>query len=183
MADIPVERRGGMPGWVWLLLALLLALLLLLLLGDGCSDDAADEALTRDTTTVSAVPPVTTPADDLTITGPADIEALDSLFARGTADDIIGQSVRFTDVVAYSVTGDSTFYVQSGNDQAFVVLRGLGESQSGMGAADGRYAIQEGDTLDLMGRVRALDETMRADWTIRPEAAQGYYIDARRVTN
>lgn len=181
MANIPVERKSGLPGWIWILLALVLGLLLFLLLGDGCADDVDDTVSPPDTTSYVAPTPAVTPGDDLNITGPADFDQLDSLFARAEREDVIGRSVRLNDVTAYNVTGDSTFYVRSGSNEAFVVLTGLGESQSNMGAQDGRYAVREGDVLDVMGRVRALDEAMRADWTIRPQAAQGYYIEARRL--
>lgn len=185
MADIPVERRSGMPGWVWLLLALLLILLLFLLLGRGCGDDVEDVVLTD--TTATMTPPDTAVddgfGDDLNFSGPADIEDLNLLFERGRTGAAVGQTVRLNDVAVTNVTGDSTFYVGSGGDNALVVLEDLGESQTGMGADDGRYAIQDGDTLDLVGRVAALDEGMRGRWAVRTDAAQDYYIRARRVDN
>ncbi len=183
MADIPVERRGGIPGWVWLLLALLIALLLFLFLGRGCGDDV-DDAYVADTTTTVVTPPVMVDNDDdLIITGAADIEDLNLLFENARSGNVVGRSVRFNDVTVSNVVGDSTFYVRSGNDQAFVVLQGLGEGQTTGGCADGRYCIEEGDVIDIEGRVRALDDAMRAQWMIMPEAAQGYYINVRRIDN
>lgn len=179
MANIPVERKGGIPGWVWLLLGLLLVILLFFLLGDGCGNDVDDLVVTDTTSYVEPAP--VTPTNDLDFTGPADIEQLNMLFANADPSTIVGKSVRFNDVTATNVTGDSTFYVSDGTNQAFVVLEGMGESQSGGGCEDGRYCIREGDKLDITGRVRALDETARSKWTIRPEAAQGYYVAARRV--
>ncbi len=181
MADIPVERKGGFPGWLWLVLALLLALLLFLLLGRGCGNDA-DDVVAPDTST-AYVAPAPVDNDGLDFTGDADISSIDDLFARAAAGSIVGSTVRLSDVLVSNVVGDSTFYVTNGSERAMVVLEGLGESQSNMGAADGRYAIHDGDTLDIMGRVAALDGSLQARYGGAMEgAASDYYIRARRVT-
>ena len=53
MAEIPVEKKSGIPGWVWLLLGLLLlALLLWWLLSDDDEVEVADTAIVAEDTAV-----------------------------------------------------------------------------------------------------------------------------------
>ncbi len=185
MANIPVERKGGIPGWVWALLALLLVILLFALLGPGCGDEVDDDLILEDTTALYTEPaPMTTtptPYNELDFEGPADLSDVNMLFERGRAGNIVGQRIRFSDVVVSDVAGDSTFYVTNGTERALVVLQGLRESQSGMGCADGRYCIEDGQTIDMVGRVESMDANMGQQWNLRTDAAPNYYINARRI--
>ncbi len=182
MANIPVERKGGAPAWLWPLLILLLLVILFALFGPGCGDDEVDVVAPADTVGVVDVNPVE-PTGELMLDGPVDIDNLDALFERLQSGTILGALVRLDDVVASDVTGDSTFYISSSDasQNLLVVLEDLGESQSNMGSADGRYSIQDGEELDVLGRITTLPANLRERFTMKAGASSEYYLRARRV--
>ena len=92
MAEIPIEKKGGIPGWVWLLLALLLAALLLWWL---LADDDEEVAYTEPA--VVAAP----------------VEAAGA-FA-------VGEAVNLDNVNVTSLAGDMAFNVDA-NGQNMLVM-------------------------------------------------------------
>ena len=94
MAEIPLEKKGGIPGWVWLLLALLLAALLLWWL---LADNDAEEVAYTDPAVVAA-PVATTDA-----------------FA-------IGEAVDLNNVTVTSLAGDMAFNVDAQGQNMLVLF-------------------------------------------------------------
>ena len=89
MAEIPVEKRSGIPGWVWLLLLLLLlALLAWWLLSDD--DDEVETAVVEDDVPAAVVAP---------------------------AGLMVGETVDWDNVMVTEVTGDMSFMVEHEGNQ------------------------------------------------------------------
>ncbi len=156
MANIPVERTGGTPWWLWLL-GLLLLIGLIWFLADLFSDDedevddlgedveVFDDGIDDDLDTDMV--------EELPMNG-----ALTSLAMLANADELIGREVDLEGVRVTSLAGDSTFFVtqpSTGSDrQALVVLEGLGEWRNGPGdGSDGAYDINVGNVLDIEGEI------------------------------
>ena len=88
---------------------------------------------------------------------PASLAMLD-----GDLSAMSGQAVALDNVRVTRVTGDSTFTVGTGARQTTVVLEGLGESQAGPGdGSDGRFDVNDGDTVSVDGTVMAFRRGMR----------------------
>lgn len=187
MANIPIERKsGGTPWWLWLLGALLLLGILLFAIR-GCDDNnpATEDGLVEDTTAAD-------PNAGIDPNNPAGLgtafSTVDDVFADTTnLAAMVGRDVTLTDVPVQGVAGDSTFYVTAANGQRLlVVLEGLGESESGPGdGSDGAQNINDGDRLNLTGRLERLDDGARyglAGADLDRVGRQGIYLRARRVS-
>lgn len=187
MANIPVERSGGLPWWAWLL-GLLALLLIGALVLSQCNDDEGvdtdvavvsedgvstagdfdDDAMDTDTTgdagamaddAMDSDGTVTAGATGAAITSLADLNRLMNDTAAG---DLNGRAVTLTDVAVSNVVGDSTFFVGTGADRVLVVLENLGESQTGDGTgSDGVFNVDTGDRVTLNGRLERFSGTMR----------------------
>ena len=73
-----------------------------------------------------------------------------------------GQAIALDNVRVMAVTGDSTFVVGEGDTRTTVVLESLGESEYGPGdGSDGRFDVNEGETVSIDGTVRAFQRGMR----------------------
>ncbi len=122
MANIPVERSGGTPWWVWLLGLLLLGLLLWFLIG-AFSDDDDD--------VVEAVDPIETVE-----TAPIAVSALDlsNLYVTRVTGDR-------TFFVAPSQ--------EMASDETLVILDQ--ESSPGVGGIEGQVDINPGQRVSLTG--------------------------------
>lgn len=181
MANIPVERKGGTPWWTWLL-ALLAIIGLIWLIAELFDDepDADDLAVVDDDVGV-----VEEPMDDMTTGAITSFAAL----TQGTTN--IGREVDLEGMEVTAVTGDSSFTIAPGTGQmdqgALIILEDMGEWRIGPGdGSDGEYDVNEGNTIDVEGTVRAFDETT-PDYADMSDAdrdralRQGVYISANSV--
>lgn len=149
MAEIPVERKGGIPWWVWLLLALLLLALLWWLLADDDEEVAvvvpvAPAVVDTDTGVVPAEAAVVGTA--AAATGPiTDLTAITS----STDGSLAGREVRLTGVTAGPVPDDAGFWLGgAGGERVWVVLE---EVRTPNTPVEGRVDVNEGDTVDVIG--------------------------------
>ena len=179
MANIPVERKGGTPWWTWLL-ALLAIIGLIWLIAELFDDDEPE---------VATVDPIEEPidaVDDMATTG-----AITSFAALTEGTTNIGREVDLENMEVTAVTGDSSFAIAPGQGQmdqgALIVLEDMGEWRVGPGdGSDGEYDVNEGNTIDIEGTVRAFDETT-PDYADMSDAdrnralRQGVYISANSV--
>lgn len=184
MANIPIEptRRSNL---LPILLGALAALALLFFLVRGCGDNdgqPGDVGPIGTDTTAAATPPM----DDTPFTSVDDILA-DSAQCMdgGTIRSGEGRPATLTDVRVTRVVGDSTFYVEAANGRRlFVVLQGMGESETTGTPADGGQAIREGDTVTLDGRLICNSDFTRygmaADDLVEANRS-GLMLRARRV--
>ena len=184
MAEIPVEKKGGIPWWVWLLLALLLLALLFWLLND---DD--DEVVVDDTDEAALV---ADPDDDglpeVTDAAGAVLTSL-ALIASTSDGSLEGREVNLTGVRAGSVPEDAGFWLipaEGGTDQdrVWVVLE---EVRTPNTPIEGRVDVDEGDLVDVVGVMRSA-ESGAPEGAAIPGPTAGlpdgipHYIYASRVT-
>lgn len=187
MANIPVERKGGTPWWTWLLALLAvigLIWLITALFGDEPDADGPigteDDIGMMDDTELGD-----DGMDDMAATG-----AITSFAALAEGATNVGRDVDLDGMNVVTLTGDSSFVIGPGTNAgqgALVVLTDLGEWRVGPGdGSDGEYDVNEGNTLDIEGTVRAFDESV-PDYAEMPSAdrdramQQGVYISAGSV--
>lgn len=173
MARIPVEQKGGVPWWVWLLGLVILAGVIWLLV------EAFENApnVTRVDPTPEALPPTPLPGAPLiedTIT------TLDTVLDAGDPQRLVGRTVDVSGVAARQATGDSTYWVYHPEEGAgrrlFVVL-----DHPGMGTG-------EGNNMDVYGTIQPVEEDDPAAWGVTGEDAERLrasqvYIRARSLEN
>lgn len=183
MANIPVEKQGGTPWWVWLLALLAVGALIWLVaeLLDN-EPDADDLAVADDEVEM---------IDDDDMVDDATMGAITSFAALAEGTTNIGREVDIENMEVTAVTGDSSFVMAPGQNQrdqgALIVLEDMGEWRVGPGdGSDGEYDVNEGNTLNVEGTVLAFDETT-PDYADMSDAdreralRQGVYISANSV--
>lgn len=152
MAEIPVEKKSGVPGWLWLVLALIIIALLIWWL-TGQEDEAelvADDVVVEDEYLAEDDIAL---ADPEIATGP--IVTLAGLTGLAT---LVGQDVALDGVEVTAVTGDMAFYIGEGENRTLVLFD---ETPSpDMPQQEGQLDINEGMIVDIDGEVRAADGTL-----------------------
>lgn len=169
MAEIPLEKKSGTPGWLWPLLALLLGALLLWWL---LSDDDEVES-TQQTTTVAeqTASPTTSVATTAAV-------AAGAAGAAATAMTV-GQSVDLDNVRVTSLAGDMAFNAEANGQNMFVVFDE--EPTPADPSVEGQIDIKPGSVLNLEGTVRAATEAMPAGVTAQIPAGTQQYLYARSI--
>jgi len=179
VANIPVERKGGTPWWTWLLALLAIVGLIWIIaeLFEG-EPDADDLAVVDDTDGDMD--------GDMAATG-----AISSFAALTEGTVNIGREVDLENMEVTALTGDSSFAIAptpgQENQAALIVLEDMGEWKVGPGdGSDGEYDVNESNSMDIEGTVRAFDETT-PDYSDMSDAdrnralRQGVYISANSV--
>lgn len=151
MAEIPIEKKGGIPSWVWLLLALLLAALLLWWLL-GREDEEVVVAPVAET---AAVAPV----------------AAAGAFA-------VGEAVDLDNVTVTSLAGDMAFNVDAQGENMLVLFD---QTPTPGTATEGEFDINPGTVLNLDGTVRSASEPLPAGVTIDQMGGADRYIYASNM--
>lgn len=173
MAEIPVEKKSGIPWWVWLLLALLLVgLLLWWLLDDG--DEAEYAAVAPVTTEAPLDPTMGATNETMMADGNAAMMAGGATAAGGAITDagtilnasdrsaLVGRQVQLSDMRVVDVVGDRSFYVAPSadapeNQRLFVVLNEM--PTPGTPGTEGRYDVTEGQVVSIDGVFRATGDS------------------------
>ena len=143
MAEIPVEKKGGIPWWIWLLLALVVAALIWWAV--AASDDDSEVPVVADTTMVEETTEVTAPemgalTDGMAIYGPGVVIA-----------QLIGRDVDLNNVAVQSLVGDMSFYIgDSEQNRALVVFD---ETQTPDTAKEGMIDVNPGSVVSIDGSV------------------------------
>ncbi len=183
-AQVYREKKGGIPWWAWLLLALLLLGLLLALLSHHGSQQAAQPApapaaapvaapvttptpaATADT---SAAGTATTPGQNIKIHKGADIATakpaqasvpgvpLSDVVAFAASTDplsYVGQKAKLTNVVVQKVLSDRAFFVGPSAQQQMLVLLDKGMNAGASGAS--KVTITTGQPVSLVGVVEKM---------------------------
>lgn len=194
MAEIPVEKKGGIPWWVWLLLALLLLGLLFWLFADNDEAERVPVAGTEpvavetDVGTVATVAPGAGAAAGAAVAGaggevPGGPITDLATIASATGDSLVGREVRLTNVLAPAVPEDAGFWVGEGNQRVWVVLE---EVRAPNTPFEGRVNVDPGDRVDIVGTVQNDPAARRGAAIPGPTAplpdGVTHYIYATRVT-
>jgi hypothetical protein len=157
MANIPVEKKSGFPWWLLLLGLLLLALLAFFLWPD-------DEEVYEVEDEVVAVDPV----EPIETTGV--ITSWSELQNVADRQNLVGRRINIDNLIATRISGDSTFFVGDRttpeSERLFVVLRNLGESETGAMGRDGRYNVDRMEEMRLMGTIERLGPNDPDAWML-----------------
>lgn len=193
MADIPVERKGGgMPWWAWLLALLAVAGLIWLVAEMADDEPDADDFAATDGVGMTDDELDAEVGDPATGIATGTLTSLEDIREARRQDLLYGKRVELDSVVAESVAGDSTFFIAdpdaSGDARLLVVLENLAESETdpaGPEGSDGRYHVNEGEVVDLEGRVDRFTGTERQVTGQNRErlAPDSLYINAERLSS
>lgn len=159
MAEIPVEKKSGIPWWVWALLALLAIVGLIWFFSD---DDDAERAAVDTTTPVFteqvATNEATTgqqPAGQVS-TGP--ISDLTTILGTTDMSALVGREVQLSNVTVQEVVGDRTFWVgPNANERAFIVLNE--QPTPNQPGVEGRYDVTKGQIININGIMRNTNDS------------------------
>lgn len=135
MAEIPVQRKGGMPWWGWALLAVL-AVALLIWLFTSMNDADREEAVNLRAPAVLAA---------------ADAPATTIAAARSAEP---GRAVALEGVRVLSVLGDRGFLVGPSAEESVLVV--LDQTPTPNTPTEGRYDVTAGQMVDVNGVVRSV---------------------------
>ncbi len=189
MANIPIEpaRRSNL---LPILLGALVALALLFFVLRGCDNDGQPGDVGPVGSDNGIVNPDSAGPDGTSLGAMmgAPFTSVDEMFADTTVEmnTYAGREVTLTNVPVEGVAGDSTFYVTTndGRNRVFVILTGLGESETTGGSADGQQSIKNGDRVTLRGTLERGDFSrygMNAEDMARAERT-GLVLRATRAT-
>lgn len=171
MARIPVEKKGGVPWWVWLLALFLLAGVIWWVAVAG--DDEVEPVATEEVVPVVPAEPVPDPAAGGVITDVSTLLNADGL------QQFVGREVQLSDMRVTSVVGDQTFWATPNNMPSerrfFVVLR---EQLTPGTPTEGRYDVTEGQIITINGSVHELVNTEASAWGLTEQEVQGLGNDA-----
>lgn len=171
MAEIPVERKSGMPWWVWLVLAALAIALLIWIFADDDREAYETAAVAPvavapvSTDPVGTVDPVdNTAAATATGTPPPGAQAgttgpitdLAALTAGGDMSAMVGRQVNLTAVPVTQMAGDRTFFVGEGSNRLFVILP---EGRPGMPTEDS-INVNQGQRVTVSGTIQPAQGSM-----------------------
>lgn len=146
MAEIPVERKTGIPWWAYVLgLVVLLALIVLLMRGCG-------------TTTTGALDKPDGPARiSAQGVGTATGERVTDVNVFGSAVDkksLEGRDVELQNVSVKRVLSDRVFTVTAGTDEMFVML----DNRLNTGAAEEAIQTRPGQMVNLSGNFQGVPD-------------------------
>lgn len=169
MAEIPVHKKeGGIPWWVWLILALIIAGLLWWLFADNDVNDPVTDPLVTETTPLVEQPVV---ADAV---GP--ITTMAALMGAPLAT-MVGREVMLTGVPVESLEGDQSFYIgDSATNRSLVVFN---EQPTPNQAQEGNLDVNPGSMVTVRGVIRDGSATPPPGTTT--PLPGGAYIEASNV--
>ncbi|WP_431469727.1 hypothetical protein [Sphingosinithalassobacter sp. LHW66-3] len=150
MAEIPIEKKKGVPGWIWAVLALIiLALLLWAFLGD---DD--DDVLVTEPVPVTAPAETTPMTDNMAMeTTESDAPITDLTTITGATDNsIVGREVDLTGINVVEMRSDAGFWIADASGERVYVV--LDEEIDRSNNVEGRVNVDAGDTVAIRGAIR-----------------------------
>ncbi len=158
MAEIPIEKKSGIPGWIWLLLAAIILALLAWWLLDNDGDDAVE--YTDDNVAAEVAPAATAAAVPFTV----------------------GETVNLSGAEVTELTGDMSFMINSEGREAFVVFN---QTPTPNQPTEGEFDINPGQMVDITGTVMAADAAMPdgIDATVPAGMTQYIFADSMEVVD
>jgi hypothetical protein len=167
MAEIPIEKKSGLPGWLWPLLAALLAALLLWWL---LSDNDEEEVRTTDTV-------ATAPVETAAPVGAGTAAAVGAAAGAASAYTV-GQTVSLDNARVTSLAGDTAFNVDANGQNMFVAF---GEEPGRTATREGQIDVQPGMTVNLDGQVRSAAEQLPPGVTADQLGDASQYLYATEI--
>ncbi len=154
MAEIPIERKSGIPWWAWLILALIIALLIWMFTRDDDADRVATVSTPIEVAPLNDAPMMAAPIDQA---GTDPITDLAMITGASGLTSMVGRQVQLNNVLVGEVVGDRTFWVGPSVDQrAFVVLNEVPTpNQPGV---EGRYDVTTGQVINVNGMIRNIND-------------------------
>ncbi|WP_375269078.1 hypothetical protein [Phenylobacterium sp.] len=154
MAEIKVQKKSGWPWWAWVILALVaVALIWWAMSAMGDEEEA----------TVATTPPAVATAPGAVgdeTAGAVDRAPITDLAVLMDAQDpaaLVGREVRLQGVSVQEMVGDASFWVGEDQDRrVFVILDE--QIPSPPPEVEGRVNVNQGQTVDVQGSVRAGDD-------------------------
>lgn len=158
MAEIPVQKKSGVPWWVWLILAALIAAVLIWIFTADDTAQDADVAATSADTEMQMSDPLTGNAEAADGSSEAFTD-LGTLLAASQGD-LTGRNVDLTDVEVESLEGDMSFYI--GSDERNRMLVVFEQVPTPRTATEGRLDVNEGDRVSLVGMITEVGDLPEA---------------------
>ena len=177
MAEIPVKEKGGIPWWVWLLLAAVIILALVWLFA-GDTDDEVEQV---EPVAVETVQPV--PVGNDMASGPVTDVAM---LMPTIPADLVGRQFQLDEVQIQEVVGDIGFWVgPSADERIFAVLTQEPTPQTPM---EGEADVNTGATADISGTIRTRGEIIQdfaqGEVAALPEGVDHFLVvESYRPTN
>ena len=179
MAEIPVEKKSGIPWWGWLLALLALIAVAAILWLSLADDDDPD-------TTEVVVPVVSeAPGDGAKPVEDGEAEASGkitsiTMLRRGSLSGLVGTSVSLDNITVDSLAGDMSFYINDSSDEkVFVAFEEI--PTPGNPAKEGKLDINPGTVLNLDGTIMAADADKPDNVDIDLPEGTDAYIFARDI--
>ena len=161
MAEIAVHKPKNSAHWAWIIFGLVVLAWLIYALAPSYGMWQTRSRL----------------ADPIT-----DVEMI---LAVPDHEALVGKNVALDGVRVMEVTGDRTFWIVSGTSAPLLVV--LDEQPTTSGPVEGRYNVEAGQVLDVVGTIRRFPgwEEARSRWKLdpsRPVEAQRIYVAAEQLT-
>lgn len=182
MAEIPVHKRTGMPGCVWLILGLVLVALLWWIFSDR--DNRNDVVATPTDTTAPldtavfdpATPDAMTPIDTVALPDPTvvdptapDVTLIDNTtmpaagvagpvtdldtIINATDGSLVGRNVNLSNVLAGTVLTDAGFWITNASGKRVYAV--LEEILTPNTPIEGQIDVDKGDRINVQGTIRS----------------------------
>lgn len=156
------DREGGIPSWAFALLGILGVAGFLFWISTA-AQPAATVAVTE--------------GDDTTAAGPAggmtgEVVSLQQIAAN--TDTLQGRELVLEDIAVSAAMGQQAFWIDLPNQQPFLI-------RVGSGAAGGSF--QQGDTVDIAGRIVPMTDSVISDWMTAGAITQNQEAEARFATS
>ncbi len=149
MVEIPVEKKSGIPAWLWLLLALI-ALGMLVWWYSSQSENEVDAIDDAETAQVVEADPDAEIAGTDVDTG---VEALAGAAGLADLSTKIGRDVSMDSIAVNRVIGDEAFTIGTGSAETLVMFD---EKATPDTAMEGNVDVNPGSMVKLRGNVREL---------------------------
>ncbi|MGB3738788.1 MAG: hypothetical protein WA948_05475 [Pontixanthobacter sp.] len=158
MAEIPIKKKSGIPGWLWFLLAAIILALLAWWILDNDGDDVVEY------TDESAEVVVADPAMD------------------GVEPFVVGEAVTLSAAEVTELTGDMSFTINSEGREAFVVFN---QEPTPNQPTEGEFDINPGQLVNITGTVMSADAAMPdgVDATVPTGMTQYIFADSMEVVD
>ncbi len=152
MAEIPVEKKSGIPGWLWLLLALILLGLLIWWFASEANDEEALPEEVASSEMLDGDDDFGVVEEPVAAAGP--VEAIAGVAGLANLSDKIGRNVSMDSVAVNRVIGDEGFTIGEGANETLIMFNE--RPSPNMPNQEGHVDVNPPSNVKLRGEVREL---------------------------